>query len=203
MTGIVNHVPLKLVCIAVVGLFAAAVLTLMFGWHGLRRLFDVPRVPRPCGMYLALAALWIGLVGIGSMAVGTIMLLRDHQRVDARTQLAEVRCEVAGADHVRVELRTSSAVDPEQYDFPGDACLVRVQQVELRSGLAILGIRALSRIDGVGPIHRPAASLDWKARRFVDLVTRRNEVVSVAVPLDAQLRSVQVSPATGPTLDRI
>jgi len=203
MTGIVHEVPLKLVSVAVGGLFAAAVLTLMFGWHGLRRLLDVPHVPRPRGIYLALGALWIALVVTGSMSVGTILLLRDHQRVGARTQLAEVRCEAVGAGHVRAEVRTSFAVAPEQYDFAGDACPVWVRQIELRPGLGILGVGVLSRIESVGPIRRPAANVDRTARPLVDLVTRRTEIVAVSVPPDAQERSLLVSSLGGPTLDRI
>ena len=47
MTGFLSQVPFKLLCAAVVGLTAAAALTLLLGWHGLRRLLDIPRVTRP------------------------------------------------------------------------------------------------------------------------------------------------------------
>jgi hypothetical protein len=199
MTGIFSQVPLKLFCVALFGLATVAFLTVLLGWHGLRRLLDVPRVPRPRAMYLALVALWIAVVTIGATSVATIVLLRDHRRIDAPTTLGDVRCEAIGSDHVRVELRTSLAAAPERYEGPGDAaaCTVWVRQVELRSGLGVLGVRVLSRIESVGPRRLPAAV---DGHRFIDLVARRTEAVPVAVPLDAQVHSVLVSSLSGPVL---
>lgn len=197
MTGIFSQVPLKLLCVAALGLAAAAFLTVLLAWHGMRRVLDVPRVTRPRAMYLALGALWIGGLVIGAASVGTIVLLRDHQRIDAPTTLGAVRCEPAGADHLRVELRTSPAAAPEQYDVAGGACTVWVRQVELRSGIAVLGVHVLSRIESVGSVRRPAAV---DKRRFIDLVARRTETVPVAVPQDAQEYSVRVSSLSGPVL---
>ena len=132
------------------------------------------------------------------MSVATIVLLRDHRRIDAPTTLGDVRCEAVGSDHVRVELRTSLAAAPEHYEVPGgDACTVWVRQVELRPGLGVLGVRVLSRIESVGPTRLPAAV---EGHRFIDLVARRTEAVPVAVPLDAQVHSVLVSSLSGPVL---
>jgi hypothetical protein len=199
MTTILSQVPLKLLCAALFGLAAIAFLTLLLGWHALRRMLDVPRVPRPGAMYLALGTLWIGVVALGATSVATIGLLRDHRRIDAPTTLGDVRCEPAGPDHVRVELRTSAAAAPERYELPGDAtaCTVWVRQVELRTGLGMLGVRVLSRIERVGPVLLPAAV---QGHRFIDLVARRTEALPVAVPLDAQMHSVLVSSLTGPVL---
>jgi hypothetical protein len=199
MTAILSQVPVKLVCSALLGLAAVAFLTVLLGWHALRRLLDVPRVPRPGAMYLVLGALWIGVVAIGAASVATILLLRDHRRIDAPTTLGDVRCEAIGSDHVRVELRTSPTAAPQRYDVAGDAaaCTVWVRQVELRSGLGLLGVRVLSRIEGVGPTRLPAAG---EGNRFIDLVARRSEAFPVTVPLDAQLHSVLVSSLSGPVL---
>ena len=197
MTGLVIQMLLKLVSTAVIGLFAVAVLTALLGWHGLRRLLDVPRVPRPRALYLALGAVWVGLVTIGSMAAGTLLLLRDHQRVDPGTRLADVRCEQNGPDHVQAELKMPLAASPELYDFAGAACQVWVRQVQLRPGLGLLGVRVLSRIESVGPVRRPVVNPE---RGWLDLVARRVETISVAVPADAQVHSVLVSSGGGPTL---
>ena len=197
MSGILGQVPLKLLCVALVGLAAVAFLTVLLGWHGLRRALDVPRVPRPRAMYVALGALWIALAMTGAMAVATIALLRDHRRIDAPTTLGDVRCEAVGSDHVRVELRTPPAAAPEHYDVPGDACTVWVRQVELRDGLGVLGVRVLSRIESIGTARRPTAV---EGGRFIELVARRTEAVPVTVPLDAQVHSVLVSSLRGPVL---
>jgi hypothetical protein len=197
MTATLSQVPLKLLLVAILGLAAGAFLTALLGWHGIRRLLDVPRVPRPRGMYLALGALWIAFATAGAMAAATIVLLRDHRPIDAPTTLGDVRCEAVGSGRVRVELRTSRAAAPERYDLPGDACTVWVRQVALRSGLGVLGVRVLSRIESVGPTRLPAAV---EKHRFIDLVARRAETLPVAVPVDAELHSVLVSSLSGPIL---
>jgi hypothetical protein len=204
MTGTFSEVPFKLLFTTAVGLLAAIALTVLLAWHGIRRFLDVPRVPRPAGMYVALTTLWLGLVTSVSMLVATIVLMRDHRRVDAPTALGDVRCEAIGSDHARAELRTSLAAAPEQYDVPGGGCTVWVRQVELRPGLGVLGARVLSRIESVGPVRRPAANPQWmtpgSGGGLVDLVVRTTESVAVPVPADAQVHEVQVSALSGPTL---
>jgi len=204
MTGTFSEVPFKLLFATAVGLLAAIALTVLLAWHGVRRFLDVPRVPRPAGMYVALTTLWIALVTTASMLVATIALLRDHRRIDAPTALGDVRCEAIGADHARAELRTSLAAAPEQYDVAGGGCTVWVRQVELRPGLGVLGARILSRIESVGAVRRPAANPGWmtpgSGGGLVDLVVRTTEAVAVPVPADAQVHEVQVSALSGPTL---
>lgn len=204
MIGTFSEVPFKLLFATAVGLLAAIALTALLTWHGVRRFLDVPRVPRPAGMYVALGTLWIALVTASSMLVATIALLRDHRRIDAPTALGDVRCEAVGADHARAELRTSLAGAPEQYDVAGGGCTVWVRQVELRPGLGVLGARVLSRIESVGSVRRPAANPGWmtpgSGGGLVDLVVRTTEAVAVSVPADAQLHEVQVSALSGPTL---
>jgi hypothetical protein len=202
MMPVMSQVPMKLIVAAVVGLTAAAFLTGFLGWHAVRRLLDVPRLTRPAAMYVALGALWSGAALLGLMSVAAIFLMRDHQRIDAPTALAEVRCEAVGADHVRVELRTSLVAPPERYDLPGNTCTVSVRQLELRPVVGVLAAPVLSRVEGVGPIPRPASGPRWitPGGRLVDLVARRSEAIQVAVPVDAQVHSVLVSGVAGPTL---
>jgi hypothetical protein len=207
MTGLLDQVPAKLFCGALLAAVSGAALTLLLGWHGIRRMFGVPRVPRPRAMYLALSTLWVALVATSFAAIGMILLLRDHQRVDGRTALGEVRCVASGPDHLQMQLLTSLSAAPERYDLEGDACIVWVKQEELRPGLAVLGVRAISRIDRIGPLARPDANPEWLTprrflgRRLRDLVVRRTEAVPVTVPLGAQKRLVVVSSPGGPTLE--
>lgn len=208
MTDLLSQVPAKLLWCALLAVLFGAVLTLLLCWHGIRRLAGVPRVPRPREMYVALSTLWLVLVATGLAAIAAIFLLRDHRRVDGRTELAEVRCQAVGPDRLLMEVRTSPSAAPERYDLEGNACVVWVNQVELRPGFAILGVRAVSRIDRVGPLARPNANPEWltprpvAARRLTDLVVRRTESVPVTVPVDAQTRQVVLSsPGAGPTLE--
>ena len=206
MTGLLAQVPNKLLGGAIVGVVLLAALTLLLAWHGLRRLFDMPRVPKPRAMYVVLAGSWLALVTVCSAAIGAIALLRDYRQVDRPTQLAEVRCVVADLDRLELELRSPASPRPERYDVAGNACIVWVKQVELRPGLGRLGLRALSRVEGVGPVVRPAANPGWltpqpqRAGRLVDLFVRHTATVPVTVPLDQQARLVLVSSPTGPTL---
>jgi hypothetical protein len=184
------------------------VLTTLLTWHGLRRLFDLPRVPRPAAVYLALGGAWLASIAAAGAAVGGIALLRDYRDVDHPTALAEVRCAALDGQRVRLELQADPAATPERYDVEGDACVVWVEQVELRPGFQRLGIHALSRVNGVGAVARPASNPDWLTprpqgpRRLVDLVVRRATTVPVAVPLDAHTRLVLVSSPTGPTIEQ-
>jgi len=211
MTELLRQVPAKLLCCAVLAVLFGAALTLLLGWHAIRRLAGIPRLPRPLETYVALSTTWLLLVATGLVAIGAIVLLRDHRRVDGRTELAEVRCQAVGPDRLRMEVRASPSAAPETYDLEGDACVVWVKQVELRPGLAILGVPAVSRIDGLGPLARPTANPEWltprpvAGRRLLDLVVRRTESVPVTVPVDADRSQVVVlsSPGGGPTLEPI
>jgi hypothetical protein len=208
MTGLPDEIPAKLLGGALLAVLFGAALTLLLCWHGLRRMFGIPRVPRPRAMYLFLSALWVALTATSLAAIGTIVLLRNHQRVDGRTELGEVRCDASGQDHLQMQLLTSPSAAPERYDLQGDACIVWVKQVELRPGVAVLGVRALSRIDRVGPLARPDANPEWLTprrflgRRLSDLVVRRAEAVPVTVPPGARKRLVVVSSPGGPTLEQ-
>lgn len=198
MIGLPGQVPATLFWGGLLAALFVAVLTLVLGWHGIRRLAGIPRVPRPPAMYLALSALWVVLVTTSLAAIGTMLLLRDHRRVDGRTELAEVRCNAVRPGHLQIEVLTSRSAVPERYDLEGDACVVWVKQVELRPGVAILGVRSISRIDGVGPVARPSTNPEWLA----PLVVRRTEAVPVTVPLDAQKRLIVVSTSGAPTLEQ-
>lgn len=206
MTGWLAQVPGKLLCSALVGLILAAVLTGLLGWHGLRRLFGVPRVPRPRAMYVVLGGFWIALILVCSAAVAMIALVRDYQPVDRPTQLAEVRCAPIGLDRAEAELKPGSSAAPERYQIEGDACIVWVNHVELRPGIAHLGVQALSRVESVGPIPRPGANPDWLTPRpegprgLVNLIVRRAAMVPVAVPLSTGGATMIVSSPSGPRI---
>jgi hypothetical protein len=204
--GWLAQVPGTLLYGAIAAMTMAAVLTMLLGWHALRRLLGIPRVPRPRAMYVVLGGFWIALVAACSAAVATIAMLRDYRPVDRATALAEVRCAPVGLDRAEAELRAAPAAPPERYQVEGDACIVWVNQVELRPGLGRFGVRALSRVEGVGPIARPGANPDWLTPRpqgprgLVNLLVRRTETVPVAVPLDASARLTIVSSPSGPTV---
>jgi hypothetical protein len=206
---ILSDVPARLIGGVLSAAVLLALLSGVLAWHGLRRLMDVPRVPRPMAMYLVLAGLW-GLAATACAATAiAVVLLRDHKRVDGRTTIGEVRCEQAQPGHVRIEVtaQASPTPMPERYEIAGDTCTLSVREVELRPGLQALGVSTLARVDGVGQLARPAANPAWLTpatvtrSRLLDLVVRRTEAVSVVVPADAKPRALIAAPGRAVVLE--
>ncbi len=189
---ILSDAPAKLIAASVVTALITVVLSAILAWHGMRRALDMPRIPRPQGMYWALALGW-GIAATGCLAtVMTAVLLRDHTRVDGLTAIGKVRCEVTGKGRVRLEVDTGPALlaGREQYDLDGDTCQVSVRQIELRPGLQVLGVPALARVDGVGPTTRPGMNPTWLrpqtplGDRVLELVVRQTRAMPIVVPAD-------------------
>src|SRR5262245_14012602 len=207
MTGWLAQVPGTLLAAVVIGGVLAVALTALLAWHAARRVFDIPRVPKPPAMYVALGGSWAALVAGFAAGLATIVLLRDYRRVDRPTELAEVRCAPAGHNRVQMELRPGPLAPTERYDVEGDTCVVWVNQVELRPGLGALGVRALSRVEGVGTFARPAVNPTWLTPRapqgrVMNLLVRRAERVPLAVPASAGSRVVLVSSPGGPAIQQ-
>ena len=214
---IIAHTPSRLIIGALAGAAVAILLAALLGWHALRRLLNVPRVPRPPSMYVVLVALWTGVVGLAGAAVAMALLLRDHQPVETPTRLAEVRCQAVGPDRVQLELRaavagkTASAADPERYEVSGDACVVSLVLVELRPSLGFLGPTHLLRIGGVGSSasarERPSMNPSWLTPRAqsgmapIDLLVQGARTVSLPVPAGGDRFYLTASP-DGPALEK-
>jgi hypothetical protein len=206
MTGWLAQVPGTLLATVLIGGALTVALTALLAWHAARRLLDIPRVPKPPAMYVALGGCWLALVAGCAAAIATIVLLRDYRRVDSPTELAEVRCTPTGEDRAQVDLRPGPLAPAERYEVEADGCVVWVNHVELRPGLSALGVRALSRVEGVGTFARRAVNPTWlrpraqQQGRFVNLLVRRAETVPVAVPMTTGTRVVLVSSPGGPVI---
>jgi hypothetical protein len=183
--------PRLIVCALSVGVLTA-VLAAQLSQQAARRLFGVPHVPRARVTYAALATLWVGLAASLGAALVTAFLLRDHQRVEGRTPLADLRCETIEPGRLRAELTTPRSSTPERYDIVGDECVLSMVDVDLRPGLRFLGVSELSRIAGVGSVRRPSANPAWltpdpqQGRRLLGLLVRDTHGVSVAVPAGSE-----------------
>jgi hypothetical protein len=204
-----------------VGLLAGALtatalmmfLSCLLAWHALRRVLDIPRLPRPRGMYWALGLAWGALAVASTATAVAALLLRDHQRLDGRTEVGELRCEPTVNGRARVELRTAGSplsAMPLRYDVDGQTCVVSVKEVELRPALRALGLGALARIDAVGSAAIPTTNPSWltpaPAGRagLLGLVVQRTHAVQIAVPADPKQRFVVVAaPGEDPSLQPI
>jgi hypothetical protein len=199
--ALLSVVPAKLLAGALAALALLVLCSAVLAWHGLRRVLDIPRVPRQRGIYWTLALTWGLAAAASAVTLMAALLLRDHQRLDGPTRIGELRCETAGPGRVRLELRAAapSSAGPERYDVAGDACVVSVREVELRPGLRAFGVRALARVDGVGASARPTASPRWLTpdtavgSRLLGLVVLRTRAVPVVVPPDPKQRFVLVA----------
>jgi hypothetical protein len=198
---IFSDAPAKLLATSVVTALITIFLSIILVWHGMRRALDVPRIPKPAGMYWALAIGW-GIAATGCLAtVMTAFLLRDHTRVAGRTPIGKVRCEMTAKGRVRLEVDTGPALlaGREVYDLDGDACRLSVRQIELRPGLEVLGVPALARVDGVGPSGRPAMNPAWLrpetpvGNRVLGLVVRQTRAMPVVVPADPKQQFLLVA----------
>ncbi|HEY2901562.1 MAG TPA: hypothetical protein VGL59_13355 [Polyangia bacterium] len=222
---IISHAPARLTIGALIGGSLALMLAAVLGWHALRRLFSVPRVPRPPATYVALVILWAAMVAVSGASVAVALLLRDHQAVDGRTRLAELRCQAVAPGRVQMELTTPSPhptdqpTGPERYEIQGDACVVSVVLVDLRSGLQILGPTRLSRIEVIGSqagapaetiartIGRPRVNPGWltphASERMVpiNLLVNDTRQTSLSVPADGEPFYLVASPS-GPALEK-
>jgi hypothetical protein len=201
-----GHVPARLVGVALIGAGLVALLAASLGWHALRRLFGIPRIPRGRWTYVLMVALWGGLVALCGGTLAIARMLRDHQPVDGRTPLAEVRCQALAPGRVQMQLVAAPSRTLEFHDVEGEACVVSVVEVELRPWLGILGLRELSRVDGVGASARPLANAEWltprpgQKRRFLGLLVRGTRTFSLAVPADASQQFLVVPSRDGPSL---
>jgi hypothetical protein len=208
MIALFSHVPGRLLGVALVGAALGALLAAHLGWHALRRLFGIPHIPRGRSSYVLMAVLWGGLVALCGGSLAIARMLRDHQPVDGRTPLAELRCQAVAPGRLQMQLVAPPSRALERYDLQGEACVVSVVEVELRPWLGILGMRQLSRVDGVGASPRPLANAEWltprpgRPRRFLDVLVRDTRTVPLAVPADASPRLLIVPSRDGPLLTR-
>jgi hypothetical protein len=203
MSALATQVPAPLLGGAAVVVILTAFLTIVLGWHAARRIWDVPRVPRPAALYVVLGALWLGFgLGCAAIAFG-IVLLRDHALADGRTPLAEVRCAKLSPARVRVELVAPNTAAVERYELDGDACSLQVRKLGLRAPWRILGLDPLLRIERVGHESRPLANPAWLTPRepggagLVNVLVQESRAVPIVIPPDQPGRQRLVSTADG------
>src|SRR5437764_1476255 len=90
------HAPAPLVVFGITGSAIGGLLLFMLVWHALRRLLDLPRIPRGPGFYLFMVIACAVLFGGGVMSLILASALDDWEPVRDHAALAEVRCQRAG-----------------------------------------------------------------------------------------------------------
>ena len=199
MTGFFSQVPLKLLCVALFGLATVAFLTVLLGWHGLRRL-DVPRVPRRAGCtwrWARSGSRWSPSVRPRSrrsscFAITGASTRRPRWATFAAKRSDPTACASSCERHSRRRRNAmrGPATRPRHRLGPAGRASPRARRAGRTRPVAHRKRR---------PRRLPAAV---DGHRFINLVARRTEAVPVAVPLDAQVRSVLVSSLSGPVLQQ-
>jgi hypothetical protein len=208
MVALFHRAPTPLIAGALLGSVLMLLVSATLFWHWIRRRLNITYVPRVREVYVALGIAWGALATCCVSMLMAVMLLRDHSRIDARTELAEVRCEPAGPGRVRAEVTFAGAA-PESYDIEGSACVLSVTELEMRTALQALGMGTLARVDKVGSSPRVMINPVWLAPNastvsglLLALAVRYSRVIPVTLPADAQHRFVLVAaPGRDPVLE--
>jgi hypothetical protein len=161
----------------------------LLGWHVVRRILDVPRVPRGAAMYAILVGACLLLItgGITSLAIATA--LDDWQTQLGPSALAEVHCRRLGPNRVQVGL---VALDAEGHRGPeetqaidGLPCEVAVERLRFHHKLAQLGLLERLRLARVGSVPRPTSTPSWRALpQPLGIPIASSEAQAVAIPTE-------------------
>jgi hypothetical protein len=161
-----THAPTSLVVLAITSMAVGALLLLLLGWHVVRRLLDVPRIPRGAGFYtFAVAACALSIAG-GVSALAVAAALDDWQTQPGAGAIAEVHCRRTGPKSVELGYVTIGADGkrgPEETQtIDSLPCAVAVEKLHFSQPLAHLGLMERHRLSGVGAARHTAIPL-WRA----------------------------------------
>jgi hypothetical protein len=166
MAGL-GQAPTGLVVLAVTGISLGALLLLLLGWHVVRRVLDVPRVPRGRGMYAVLVSLCVLSIGGGAAALAVASALGDWQNPAGPSAMAEVHCRRIAPTRVEVSyviIGADGTRGPEEKQtIEALPCEIAVERLHFPQALARLGLAERLRLAGVGTFRRPTTTPVWRA----------------------------------------
>jgi len=166
MAGL-GQAPTGLVVLAVTGIAVGALLLLLLGWHVVRRILDVPRVPRGRGMYAVLVGLCVLSIGGGAAALAVAAALGDWQNQAGPSAMAEVHCRRIAPTRVEVSYVTlgpdGKRGPEEKQTIEALPCEIAVERLHFPQALARLGLAERHRLAGIGGFRRPTTTPLWRA----------------------------------------
>lgn len=166
-SGPMEQAPTWLVVLAITSVALGAALLLLLGWHVVRRILDVPRVPRGAGMYTILVSACLIFIGAGVTALAVADALADWQTQIGPSPVAEVHCKRLGPTQISLSyvlLGPDGQRGPEEkqtVDSP--TCEVAVERLHFHGPLARLGLIERLRLARIGKIERPTTTPWWRA----------------------------------------
>jgi hypothetical protein len=161
------HAPAALVVFGITCTALAGVVILILIWHAVRRVLDIPRVPRGPGSYVVMVVATAGLLALGLGAFLVAAGLEDWP-APGRAPLAEVRCHKlppTGARLSFVPLAADGARSPEEVESVSSpsGCVLGFQRLRFAAPLARFGLTERVRLSRVGSRVRPAGTPSWRA----------------------------------------
>ena len=159
--------PTWLVVLGITSVSLGAVILVLLGWHVVRRLLDVPRVPRGAGMYTLLVGLCALSIAAGVTTLAVAAALGDWQAQVGPAAMAEVQCRRVAPSRAELSVVTLDANGrrgrPETQTIDARPCEVAVERLHFLTPLARLGLMERHRVSRMGAVPRPIATPVWRA----------------------------------------
>jgi hypothetical protein len=186
MAGL-GQAPTWLVVLAITSVALGALLLLLLGWHVVRRLLDVPRIPRGAGFYTVAVGACVLCIAGGVTALAVAAALTDWDGQAGSGAIAEVHCRRTGPNRVElgyVTLGADGKRGPEETQtIDSLPCAVAVEKLHFPQALARLGLMERHRLSGVGAPRRPTSTPSWRSLpQPLGLPIASAEAQQVAIP---------------------
>jgi hypothetical protein len=161
-----TQAPTWLVVLAITSIALGAALLLLLGWHVVRRMLDVPRIPRGAAFYTIAVLACIASIASGVTALAVAAALNDWQKAAGAGAIAEVHCRRTGPNRVElgyVIIGSDGKRGPQETQtIDSPTCAVAVEKLHFPQALARLGLMERHRLSGVGAARRSSTPL-WRA----------------------------------------
>jgi hypothetical protein len=179
--------PTWMVVLAITSVALGALLLLVLGWHVVRRLLDVPRIPRGAGFYTVAVGACVLCIAGGVATLAVAAALDDWQSQAGPGAIAEVHCRRTAPNRVEVSYLTIGANGkrgPEETQtIESLPCAVAVERLRFPQALARLGLMERHRLAQVGSVRRPTSTPLWRALpQPLGLPIASAEAQQVAIP---------------------
>jgi hypothetical protein len=184
-----HQAPTWLVVLAITSIIIGAAILVLLGWHVVRRILDVPRVPRGRALYAILIGACVLLIGEGVTGLAIANALEDWQPRLGASAVAEVHCRRLAPTRVQVGVVTLDADGrrgaEETQTIDNLPCEVAVERLRFHQGLERLGLLDRLRLARVGTVARPTSTPPWRALpQPMGLPIASSEAQQVAIPTE-------------------
>jgi hypothetical protein len=188
MAGL-GQAPTWLVVLAITGIAVGALLLLLLGWHVVRRILDVPRIPRGAGTYAVMVGFCVLSIAGGVTALAVAAALDDWQTQVGPSPVAEVHCRRIGPTRVELSYVTlgpdGQRGAEEKQTIDSLPCEIAVERLHFPQALARLGLIERHRLARVGAFRLATATPVWRALpQPMGLPIAYAEAQQVAIPTE-------------------